>query len=713
MSTVSETHIDRFRNIGIMAHIDAGKTTTTERILYYTGSSHRIGEVHHGAAKTDFDEEEQRRGITIYSVATTCYWTPETGTRAGQEHRLNLIDTPGHVDFTVEVERSLRVLDGAVAVFDGVAGVEPQSETVWRQAERYGVPRICFVNKLDRVGATLSRTVEMLRTRLDAHPIVIQLPMGLEADFEGTIDLITMQAIRCIGEKGEVVERLAITADHPLFEEALTGREAMLEALSEVDDGVMECFVDQGSDGLDIATIQAALRRATLAGDAVPVLCGSALSNKGVQGLLDAVIEYLPAPSDLPPVEATRKKDGAVVCRQPTADAPFLALAFKVVRDEHRGRVVMFRVYSGQLSVRGQIQNCTQGRKERVNKLLRVQVDKTSEIDLVGPGEIAAAVGLKFTTTGDTLILSKDKEPVILPGMAIPEPVIFRAVEARSAADQRDLDAALEDIQIEDPSFTVREDREAGQTLMCGQGELHLEVIVNKLERDFNVQARVGLPQVAYREAATRPTTQTLEYDREIGGKRQYAKLTLSLATRDRGAGCRYENRLPATEIYEKLQDDFLEAISEGVNDALLRGPLLGFAVQDVEIWLVDVVWLENCSSVSSFRAAATMATSRMIEAAHPCLLEPLMAVEVVVPCDFVGNVHSDLSTRRGRVLGMDTRGANQVLSATVPLAEMVGYATELRSVTQGRASYTMLFNCYAEVPQDRQVQIIKKVRGY
>jgi elongation factor G len=734
------------RNIGIMAHIDAGKTTTTERVLFYTGSSHYIGEVHDGAAHTDFDEEEQRRGITIYSVATTCFWkpgdprahSPETGA-----HRINLIDTPGHVDFTVEVERSLRVLDGAIAVFDAVAGVEAQSETVWRQAERYKVPRICFVNKLDRVGATLNRTVEMMGERLGAHPIVVMLPVGFEGAFEAVIDLVTMELVTWPlaedeTDKGRTFVRAPLAEDHPSYADAVLAREAMLESLADVDDQIMDRVLDEGGPPPSVEDIRAGLRRATLSLRGFPVLCGAALKNRGIQPLLDAVVHYLPSPLDMPPLEVEQtsgSKTGELVLRRPDPEEPLLALAFKVVQDPHRGPIVMFRVYSGVLRVKDQILNVAKDKKERILKLLLVLASKTEEIQEVGPGNIAAAVGLRFTTTGDTLILSKDKQLVVLPGMQIPDPVIFRSVEAKSAADQKDLEQALARIQSEDPSFRVYEDPDSGQTLMAGQGELHLEVIVNKLERDYRVKARVGKPQVAYRESIAGPGGTQFEYDREVGGKRQYAKLTIELEPRERGSGNSVENALPEPESgpkgssgrgggkssgsgpRETLPPDCLAAALEGMADSLSRGPLLGYPIVDVCVRLVAAQYVEGDSSAASFRAAATMATNKAIESAGggagARLLEPVMNVEVVVSEDFVGNVHSDLNTRRGRVLGLGPRGNAQAIQAQVPLAEMVGYATSLRSVTQGRASHTMQFAAYSEVPSDLQKQIIEKVRGY
>ncbi len=691
------------RNIGIMAHIDAGKTTTTERVLFYTGKSHRIGEVHDGATQMDYMPQEQERGITITSAATTCFWG---------EHRINIIDTPGHVDFTVEVERSLRVLDGAVAVFDGVAGVEPQSETVWRQADRYGVPRICFVNKLDRTGAVLSRTVEMLVSRLQAHPIVVQMPIGSESAFEGVVDLITMQALRFSGEHGEKVEREEVGEGHALYEDAALAREQMLESLSEVDDDVMAVFLEEGADALDQESIVAALRRVTVSRKGVVVLCGSALKNKGVQPVLDAVVAYLPSPLDLPPVTVQRE-DGTEVERRPVSSDPLLALAFKLIQDPHRGPIIFFRVYSGEIHLKQRIQNATRNRKERVNKLLEVHANRTTEIEVVGPGQIAAAVGLKFATTGDTLIDGEDKEQVVLPGMQIPDPVIFRAVEAKTTADQPALDEALARIAAEDPSFTTRDDADSGQKLICGMGELHLEIIVDRLLREYKVECRVGKPQVAYRESVAGTRQESLTYDREIGGKRQFASIVLELTPRERGAGNEVRLALPNTPATEAMAKSFKDAAIEGVTDALGRGPLLGYPVQDVQVEIKALTLDESDSTDSSVRAAATMAATEAMTQAKPTLLEPVMAVEVVTPEEFTGSVHSDLSTRRGRVLGMEASSLTPAISAEVPLAEMVGYATALRSATQGRASYTMQFARYDAVPSSKQQEIIEGVRGY
>jgi elongation factor G len=702
--------IATIRDIGIMAHIDAGKTTTTERILFYTGITHRIGEVHDGAAVMDYMPQEQERGITITAAATTCQW---------RDHRINIIDTPGHVDFTVEVERSLRVLDGAIAVFDAVSGVEPQSETVWRQADRYKVPRIAFVNKLDRIGATLDLTVTMLRDRLGTHPIVAQLPVGLEHEFSGIIDLLDMQTMRFVGEHGEQVVREPLAEGSELFETATAARLAMVEAIGEVDDEVMGLYLEVGAD-VPAEVLRPAMRRATIANKAVVVLCGSSLKNKGVQPLLDAVIEYLPAPSDLPPVLA-RRADGTEVERKPLATEPFLALAFKVLFDPHRGPLVFFRVYSGKVRLKDQLQNTTKARKEKPQRLLQVHANKTTEVDEVGVGNIAAAVGLKFTGTGDTLILADDKDQVVLAGMQIPEPVIFRSIEAKTAADQSGLDEALARFGREDPSFRVRQDVDSGQTLVCGQGELHLEILIDRMLREYRLEVHVGKPQVAYRETIAKPVKKTLEYDRDAGGRRQYAKVVLELSPRERGSGNLFEAALPKNSLGQiDLTPQFIAASKQGATDALTRGPLLGYPVEDVLVRLVGGAFRDTDSSESSFQAAAAMGTMEGLEAGSPAVLEPIMSVDVVVPDDFTGNVVSDLNGRRGRIVGMEparaafeNRATAQIVKAEVPLAEMVGYSTGLRSATQGRATYTMQFSHYAEVGRDLQQSIIEKMRGY
>ena len=702
--------IARIRDIGIMAHIDAGKTTTTERILYYTGITHRIGEVHDGAAVMDYMEQEQERGITITAAATTCAW---------REHRINLIDTPGHVDFTVEVERSLRVLDGAVAVFDAVAGVEPQSETVWRQADRYGVPRIAFVNKMDRVGATLERTVDMLRERLGARPLVLQLPIGVESDFEGVVDLLRMVEVRFAGEQGENVVETPLSAGDPRFAEASEARAALVEAVAEVDDAVMEAFLGEAGADLAAEDLRPAIRRATLRNAAVPVLCGSALRNKGVQPLLDAVVDYLPSPLDRPPVAARRLSDGAEVVRRPSPTDPFLALAFKVITDPHRGPLVYFRVYSGHLEAKKALTNTTRGRKEKVQRLLQVHANKTQEIDEVGVGAIAAAVGLKFTMTGDTLVRADDPEKVVLSGLEVPAPVIYQTIEPRSASEAAALEQTLEQLLREDPSLAVREDPETGQTLLGGQGELHLEVVVDRMRREFGVEAKVGRPQVAYRETIGRDSAAETVYDREIGGKRQFARIGVELAPADPDAAPEVALDLPDT-VVEAAGSALLEAAREGVEDAFTRGPLLGYPVAGVRARVTDLEIREGDSTDAAVRAAATMAAMEALEKGDPVLLEPLMAVEVIVPHEFTGAVVSDLSGRRGRVAGMEPFSPDEqagqgtyVVRAMVPLANLVGYATSLRSATQGRASYTMRLAHHEPVPPEVQREVLERARGY
>jgi elongation factor G len=718
---VDNNTIARTRDIGIMAHVDAGKTTTTERILFYTGRSHRIGEGDDGAATMDYMVQEQERGITIQSAATTCHWN---------DHRINIIDTPGHVDFTVEVERALRVLDGAVAVFDAAAGVESQSETVWRQASRYGVPRIVFINKFDKVGAKLSITIDSLKERLDAHPLIIQLPIGAENDFSGVVDLVDMAVLHFTGDAGETVEKTPLTEeiDAALFAEATEARAALIESLGEVDEEIMEMYLEDEGASIGSDVLKAALRRATLELKGFPVLCGSSLRNKGVQPVLDAILDFLPSPLELPPVQAqvaTQGKDGNIevaedaplVERRPSPTDPFLALAFKVVHDPHRGALVFFRVYSGTLKAREAITNATRKRKEKVQRLLQIHASKTTECDEVSVGDIVAAVGFKFTGTGDTLIAASDKERVVLAGMEIPEPVIFRSIEPKTAADQKDLDEALARFEREDPSFKLREDKDSGQVLVCGQGELHLEVLIDRLLREYKLDVRVGKPQVAYRETIGSTLRKTLEYDREIGGKRQYAKVVLDLAPRERGAGNLFESTIgDGPDGKPLLAPGFVAAVEEAIGDSFTRGPLLGFPCEDVGVTLVDAAFDETDSSEGSFKAAAAMAFSEGLEEATPRLLEPVMAVDVATPNDFTGNVNSDLSGRRGRVIGMEPipGSANaQTVRAEVPLAQLVGYATALRSATQGRASYSMRFSHNAEVSASVQDEVVTRIRGY
>lgn len=705
-----QAHIALTRDIGIMAHVDAGKTTTTERILFYTGITHRMGEVDDGSTQTDWMVDEQERGITIVSATVTCAW---------KGHRINLIDTPGHVDFTVEVERALRVLDGAVAVFDAAAGVEPQSETVWRQADRYHVPRIAFINKFDKVGARLEITIDSLKARLGAHPILVQLPIGQEQTFEGVVDLLEMNVLHFDGEHGETVRATPLTEelDAELFAAALDARTQMIEALGEADDGIMELYLGEAGTDIPADVLRAGLRRATIANRGVPTLCGTSLRNKGVQPLLDAVIAYLPSPLDLPAVQAERES-GAIVERHPDPNEPFLALAFKVINDAHRGPLVLFRVYSGTLKLKEPLWNATRARKEKVQRLLHLHAIKATEIDTVSVGDIAAAVGLKFTGTGDTLMLASDSDRVVLAGMQIPEPVIFRSIEPKTAAEQKDLDEALLRLQREDPSFKVRQDLESGQNLICGQGELHLEIIISRLKREFRLEPHVGKPQVNYRETIGATHRKEITYDREVGGKRQFAHLVLEVSARERGSGNLFESVLPKRDDGNpSLPKPLLAAAKEGVTDSFTRGVLIGYPLEDVLVRLVDASYEEDSSSEASFRAAASIAVNEALERATPRLLEPVMAVEILTPEDFTGAVVSDLTgTRRGRVLGMDAGPAArsvQVVRAKVPLAEMVGYATALRSATQGRASYTMHFSHNAEVGRDLQASIVTQLRGY
>jgi elongation factor G len=598
-------------------------------------------------------------------------------------------------------------------VFDAVGGVEPQSETVWRQADRYGVPRIAFVNKLDRIGATLERTVDMLRERLGASPIPLQLPIGAEAAFEGLVDLLRMEILHFEGAQGQTVAREPLVEGHALWDDAIYAREAMLEGIADLDETVMEAFLAGKAGELSVEELVAALRRITLARVGVPVLCGSSLKNKGVQPLLDAVVDFLPSPLDRPAIEAISKREGTVRERHPRAEDPLLALAFKVVHDPHRGALVFVRVYSGVLRVKDQLQNVTRDRKERINKLLQIHANKTAEVDEVGPGNIAAVVGFKFTNTGDTLVDAKEEE-VSLPGMRIPDPVIFQSIEPRMAADQGPLQEALTRLQREDPSFTVRDDRDAGQTLMGGQGELHLEILVDRLRREYGLDPRVGKPQVAFRETIGRTIAETMEYDREVGGRRAYGKVVLELAARERGAGNAFVQQVTDEQLAaRRVPKTFVGAIREGSEDALTRGPLLGYPVVDVEVRLRDLTHAEGESTDNAFRAAASMGVTQAVEASGPRLLEPVMDIEVVAPDDHVGAVHADLSGRRGRVLGLEPRDRLQVVRAEVPLAEMVGYATALRSATQGRASYSMQFARYAEVPVDLQGDIVARTRGW
>ncbi len=682
-----QTPLDRVRNIGFMAHIDAGKTTTTERILFYTGVTHRLGEVHDGQAVMDWMAQEQERGITITSAATTCYW---------RDHRINIIDTPGHVDFTIEVERSLRVLDGVVAVFDAVGGVEPQSETVWRQADRYGVPRLAFVNKMDRVGADLPRCLRMMRERLKATPVLLQLPLGEEDRFQGVIDLVTMKAL--IYEEGVKGMRFEV-ADIPGDYQELAGeaRNEMLEILSEVDEGIMERYL--ADEPVEDALIKAALRRGTIGLDIVPVLCGSAFKNKGVQPLLDAVVDYLPSPLDVPPVQGEDAK-GRVVERPPSDAAPLAALAFKLWSDPYIGHLTFLRVYSGVLASGSSVLNATKGGKERIGRLLKMHANKREEISEAYAGDIVAAVGLKNTTTGDTLADAQD--PVVLETLHIPQPVIDIAIEPQTKADQDKLGQALGKIAAEDPSFRVHSDTDTGQTIISGMGELHLEIIVDRLMREFKVDARVGRPQVAYRETITADAQAEGKFVRQSGGRGQYGHVVLTLKPLPAGAGVVFANRI----VGGAVPKEYISAVERGVREAAATG-ILGYPMVDLEVALVDGSYHEVDSSERSFLIAGSLGFKQGAKRAKPVLLEPIMDLEVVAPEDFVGEVMGELNARRGRVTGMESRGSTQIIHGQVPLATMFGYATALRSATQGRATFTMQFDHYEPVSASLAEEIL------
>jgi elongation factor G len=688
----------KVRNIGIMAHIDAGKTTTTERILFYTGINYKIGEVHEGAATMDWMEQEQERGITITSAATTCEW---------DGHTINIIDTPGHVDFTVEVERSLRVLDGAVAVFDGVAGVEPQSETVWRQADRYGVPRICFINKLDRTGAEFHRCVEMIVTRLHAVPLVLQIPVGTEADFKGVIDLIGMKALLWNDEaaKGEMYDTVDIPASHA--EAAREWRDRMLETAAENDDALMQLYLD-GTEPTE-EQLLAGIRRATLASKITPVVTGSAFKNKGVQPMLDAVVRFLPSPIDVGAVSghAVGKLD-EVVTREPDKDAPLSTLAFKIASDPHLGKLTFIRIYSGTLTSGSQVLNSTKGNKERIGKIYRMHANKREEIEKATAGQIVAVMGLKNTTTGDTLC--GPEAPVILESMEFPAPVISVAIEPKSKADQEKLGVAIQRLAEEDPTFQVRTDEETGQTIISGMGELHLEVLVDRMKREFHVEANVGKPQVAYRETIRKKVERhDYTHKKQTGGSGQYAKVQIAIEPTGAGdGGYEFENKVTGGRIPR----EYIPSVDAGCQEAMEFGVLAGYPLVDIKVTLLDGGYHEVDSSELAFKIAGSMAFKEAARKADPVLLEPMMAVEVTTPEDYMGEVIGDLNSRRGQIQAMDERAGARVVTALVPLSEMFGYVGDLRSRTQGRASYSMQFDSYAEVPRNVAEEIIKKARG-
>jgi elongation factor G len=699
MTVATAIDLAKVRNIGIMAHIDAGKTTTTERILFYTGINYKIGEVHEGAATMDWMEQEQERGITITSAATTCHW---------KDHMINIIDTPGHVDFTVEVERSLRVLDGAVAVFDGVAGVEPQSETVWRQADRYNVPRICFVNKLDRTGASFDRCVDMIKSRLNATPLVLQIPIGAEGDFSGVVDLVAMKALVWPGETKKGEDYLIEEIPANLAEKAKQARHELLETLAECDDVVMEKYLE-GAE-LTEEEIIAGIRRATLADKATPVLTGSAFKNKGVQPMLDAVNRYLPSPLDVKAIVGHKQGDPTVeIERQPKNDEPFSALAFKIMRDPHLGKLTFVRIYSGSLTAGTAVLNSTKDRKERIGKIYQMHANKREEMESAGAGMIIAVMGLKDTTTGETLC-DVDK-PVILESMDFPAPVISVAIEPKTKADQEKLGVAIQSLAEEDPTFHVKSDEETGQTIISGMGELHLEILVDRMKREFKVEANVGKPQVAYRETL-RKTVSRYDYThkKQSGGSGQFAKIQISLEPLPTGSEQSYEfvNKITGGRIPK----EYIPSVDDGCQEALASGPLAGYPLVDVKVTLLDGAYHDVDSSELAFKIAGIAAFKEAARLAGPVLLEPVMSVEVITPEDFMGDVIGDINSRRGQILAMDERSGARIVKATVPLSEMFGYVGDLRSRTQGRASYSMQFDSYAEVPQAVSKEIIAKVRG-
>jgi elongation factor G len=687
--------LERTRNIGIMAHIDAGKTTTTERILYYTGRNYKIGEVHEGAATMDWMVQEQERGITITSAATTCLWN---------DHRINIIDTPGHVDFTVEVERSLRVLDGAVAVFDGVAGVEPQTETVWRQANKYGVPRMCFINKMDRLGADFFKALDSIRDRLDCVTAVVQLPIGAEGHYKGVIDLLTMEALvwedEELGAKWTVQE---IPAD--LVAQADEYRAELIETIAGVDEAILEKFVAE--EEISVDDLRQALRRATIANDLVPILNGTAFKNKGVQPLLDAVVDYLPSPLDLPPTQGMNLKGDETLERKASDDEPFAALAFKIMTAPDVGKLTYFRVYSGHLPKGAQVMNSRTQSKERLGRVLEMHANHQQDLEGVYAGDIVAGIGLKNTKTGDTLCAID--APIVLEELEFPEPVIHVAVEPKTKVDQDKMSKALFALSEEDPTFQVRSDEETGQTVISGMGELHLEVLVDRMLREFRVDATVGKPQVAYRETISQKVDKsTYTHKKQTGGSGQYAEVTISIENTGPGGGYEFVDAISGGRIPK----EYIPSVDAGIQDAMTAGVLAGYPTVDVRATLIDGKYHDVDSSEMAFKIAGTMAFKEAARKAKPILLEPIMKVEVVTPDDYMGDVMGDLSSRRGKLGGMEQRGSSQVINAQVPLSEMFGYATDLRSRTQGRATYTMQFDSYQQMPSSVQEEIVTRVRG-
>ncbi|PAE22982.1 MULTISPECIES: elongation factor G [Bacillaceae] len=688
-----EFSLENTRNIGIMAHIDAGKTTTTERVLYYTGRIHKIGETHEGASQMDWMEQEQERGITITSAATTAQW---------KGHRVNIIDTPGHVDFTVEVERSLRVLDGAVAVLDAQSGVEPQTETVWRQATTYGVPRVVFVNKMDKIGADFLYSLKTLHDRLQANAAAIQLPIGAEDQFEGIIDLIEMKATFYGNDLGTDIEDRDIPAEY--MDQAEEYREKLIEAVAELDEELMEKYL--GGEEITNEELKAAIRKGTVNVEFYPVICGSAFKNKGVQKMLDAVIDYLPSPLDVPSIKGTLPDTEEEVTRPSSDDAPFSALAFKVMTDPYVGKLTFFRVYSGTLNSGSYVQNSTKGKRERVGRILQMHANSREEISVVHSGDIAAAVGLKDTTTGDTLC--DEKNLVILESMEFPEPVISLSIEPKSKADQDKMTTALQKLQEEDPTFRAHTDQETGQVIIAGMGELHLDILVDRMRREFKVEANVGAPQVAYRETFRGSAKVEGKFARQSGGRGQFGHVWIEFSPNEEGKGFEFENGI----VGGVVPREYIPAVQAGLEDSLDRGVLAGFPLVDIKARLFDGSYHDVDSSEMAFKIAASMALKNAASKCNPVILEPVMKVEVVIPEEYMGDIMGDVTSRRGRVEGMEARGNAQVVRAMVPLSEMFGYATSLRSNTQGRGTFSMHFDHYEEVPKSISEEIIKKNKG-
>ena len=688
--------LEKTRNIGIMAHIDAGKTTTTERILYYTGRSYKIGEVHEGTATMDWMVQEQERGITITSAATTCFW---------RDCRVNIIDTPGHVDFTVEVERSLRVLDGAVAILDAVSGVEPQTETVWRQADKYRVPRMVYVNKMDRVGADFYQCVDLVRERLGAHPVAVQIPIGREDQYRGLVDLIDEVGLVWTDDDdslGKEYTKIEIPAD--MREQVKEYREKMIEGLAEVDEHLMEKYVH--GQVITPAELKAAVRKGTISMKLFPILCGASFKNKGVQPLLDAVIDYLPSPLDIPPMQGINPETKEVEERKASDDAPFAALAFKIMNDQHVGQLVFLRVYSGTLEAGSGVYNSTKDKKERVGRLLRMHANKKEEVEAVAAGDIAAAIGLKLTTTGDTLC--DPDRPIVLESMTFPEPVIAVAIEPKTRADEEKLGVSLSRLALEDPTFRVTSDEETAQTLIHGMGELHLEIIVDRLLREFKVEANVGKPQVAYRETIRKMAEAQGRYVRQTGGRGQYGDVYLEVEPNETGKGFEFENKI----VGGTIPREYIPAVEKGIREALDTGVLAGYPIDDVRIELYDGNYHDVDSSEMAFKIAGSLAFQDAAKKANAVLMEPVMRVEVVVPKDNLGDVMGDLASRRGRIQSQEDRGGTQIISARVPLSDMFGYATDLRSRTQGRATYSMHFDRYEQAPRNVSDEVVARVQG-